>query len=192
MKKTVSILITILLITSLATASAVSTYSPELGMSMSDFVQKYNAIGSALNSSLIALNIPIQWLDIEGNSVTYFMADKNSGTKIFLVSADPDNKNNLSAGLDQIQIHIESASDFPALITIADKCASLFADNIFGTSLSSFAITYVISYYYENVKDGSGYTAYRMLDTEEKYLIQFWKEQSGYYFAITPNTDEYK
>lgn len=185
MKKIFLILVVCILAIFAVTASAESiAYEPGLDMTMDAFISKYNAIGSALDSPIIALKFPMEWTTFQDKNVAWFKADKETNITVLLMSADTGSVMKTSAGLDEIQIFGE-AKYFPALITIAKRCASVFAEDLFGISTASFVITEAISYYYENNLDSMKYYSYYYLDNEQKYTIQFWRSGgTEFYFSI--------
>ncbi|MBO7709347.1 MAG: hypothetical protein J6S83_02695 [Lachnospiraceae bacterium] len=177
-------LITIILILALALpALALADYSSALDMTMEDFINKYNAVQAPLGSPYTALDKPNAWTKWEGYFVAWFTADKNEEAKILLYSKDPNCKQMLTAGLDEIHIYA-GKTDFVPMISVANRCASVFAADIFGSSIAPFKVTSVISYYYENNAKEKRLIAYNTLDAEEKVSIAFQADGDLYLFKI--------
>ena len=164
-------------------------YSPALGLTVSSFMLKYNAVGSSLNSSLLSLRRPFQWTKFSDYNVAWLEADRNSGVTILLLSSDPLNAGSIVAGVDQIQVFTDRDSDFMSLITVASRCVQLFSDDLFGANLAPLYVADVISYYWENAND-TEYFAYRSIDAAQNYIIRFFKSSGQYYFTINPRGEE--
>ena len=185
MRKLLALLLILLFIPCVSNAGD-AAYSPGLEMTMEDFVSKYNALGSSLDSPLMALKVPTKWTVFNGQNVAWFKADSKSGVTILLLSKDKGAGKKLSAGLDEIQIYTSKASEFQALITVAMRCADLYASEILTLNIAPYAIAQVISYYYDNNYDNSGYTSYQGIDVDQKFIINYWHTGSDYYFSICP------
>ena len=193
MKKLTCILlcITIMLATTFSFALAEKEkkpYTPALGLTMDQFISKYNAIGSSLTSPLIALDKPYYWSTFGDYNIAWYKADSKASTSILLYTKDTDNKKSTKSGIDMIQIYIEKESDFLSLITVAQKCAEIFAQDLFGNSMAPYYVGSVIEYYYENCY-GTDMTAIYGIDADNTNVLQFYKTGNEYFFAIAPYED---
>ena len=177
-------LITIILILAMAlpAAAPADAYKSELGMTMNEFIMKYNSIPSALGSPYVPLKKEYNWSKMDDYNIAWFYPCSDESVKIMLLSKDEKAGKSLSAGLDMIKIY--AYSDLLGLISVTKRCTGIFTPDFFGMSLAPYYITDIISYYYENGVEKSGYIAYRSIDTEEKYALSFFKYQ-GYYFQIS-------
>lgn len=164
-------------------------YTPDLGMDFDSFIMKYNAIGSALGSSLVSLKSPFNWTEFKEYHVGWLIPDSNSGVTILLLSSDPSNVKTTKSGLDAVQIFMEKESDFLSFITVSNRCTQIFSDNIFGANFAPLYTSDLISYYYQNAT-GTDYSAYRTIDSEERYVLSFFKSSNQYYFTITLRGDQ--
>ena len=186
MKRFLSLFLVLILCVSFASAEV---YTPDLGMDMNTFIQKYNAIGSALGSSLVSLKDPYNWTKYDKYNVAWLQPDSKSGVTILLLSSDPANVKSTKAGLDSIQIFMDKDSDFLSLITIANRCTQIFSDDVFGSNFAPLYTSDVISFYYQNAT-GSDYSAYRTIDVDQTYILSFFKSFNQYYFTITLRGEE--
>ena len=187
MKKLIAILLVLALVLPACAVAekniAKKKYTPALGMTMVEFISKYNAVKAPIGSSYLVLDKPYLWTDGDEYSFAWFKTESKSSVVLFLVTTDPNHKRSLDAGLDMIQIYDATGKDFLALISISDRCSELFALQWLGTSFGGLAITTIIRGYYENgqMENGGGWQCF--LDEENKYAIQFFY-QDGYYFMI--------
>ena len=164
--------------------SFADNYSPALGMDFSSFITKYNSIGTALNSPLVALKDPFFWSVYENYNVAWYKPDKNSNVTILLLSADPVNVKNNKSGLDSIQIFMTGPSDFLSLITITNRCTQVFSNSFLGSNFSALYSSDLIAYYYENATS-TDFSACRTIDTDQIYNLNFFIVSGQYYFTIT-------
>lgn len=188
MKKLACILlcIAVMLTTAYSFASAEkSTYSPALGLTMEQFISKYNAIGSSLTSPLIALDKPYYWSTYGDYNIAWYKADSKASTSILLYTKDTNNKKSTKSGLDMVQIYIEKETDFLSLITVTLKCTEIFAQDLFGNSMAPYYLSSVIKYYYENCLN-TDLTAIHTIDADNTNMIQFYKSGNEYFFVIAP------
>ncbi len=165
-----------------------SSYTSKLGMTMEDFILKYNAVPTALNSPYKSLSKPIQWSTFNGYNVAWFYPESSSTIALLLLSKDTNNIKNTKAGLDAIQIFSLSKESWIPLLCITKRCASIYGEDIFGISTSSFSIIETINYYYENDLENKGYISYRSLNADETLALTFGYSD-GYYFSITATED---
>lgn len=161
-----------------------SIYSPALSMTMDQFISKYNALGSSLNSSLVALKNPYFWSTFEDYLVGWFKADSKAETVILLMTKETEKGKTTFSGLDKIQIY-SPQSQILSLITVSTRCTSLFSEDLFGTSLASLYVGNLLEYYYENCPEDEG-SAYRGIDSDSKNVLQFFKSDGYYFFDISP------
>lgn len=170
--------------------SADSNYSSVFGMTMGEFIQKYNAVPATLESPYISLNKPSRWTDYNGYRVAWFYPEKTSTVALLLLSKDPSADKSINLGLDEIQICSFSEKDWLPLLGVTKRCASLFGEDLFGVSTSSFSVIEALGYYYENNCKEKGYSSWRSLDAEEKYVLTFFYSD-GFYFSIA-SASQYK
>ena len=185
MKKLLAVL---LVIAMLLHAAALADYSPGLGMSMSDFITKYNSVQAALESPYSALSKPSSWTVWNGYHLAWFSADKSNTVTILLMTKDPKDAQLLTSGLDAIQIFIRKGDDFVQLISVTDRCASIFGIELLGSSFSGLRVTQVLKSYFENNCREKGLLSYSTLDDNEEIALCFFYD-SGYYFSILPLED---
>ena len=181
MKKLITIALILAML--LPAAALAESYEPLLGMTMDEFILKYNAVSAPLESPYVSLNKPFSWTKWEGFNVAWFYADKTKTVTILLLSKDPTNSVTTS-GLDEIQIFAKSDSAWVPLIGVTNRCASLFSAQLFGTSMSPMYIGDTIAYYYENNCEEKGLTAMHSLDEDNSISIIFF-HQDTYYFKIS-------
>lgn len=173
MKKCLCIfLILFLLLPSASWAS--EPYTPALGMTMDDFIMKYNALGAPFGSSLTGLTSPMFWTIQDGMNVAWFKTDNNTSTCIRLYTADPTFFIHSTAhGLDRIQIFINKPDDFLALISVGTRCVSLFAFDMFGTSMDSYFVGSILKHYYDNGPLSTDRFSYQQINSDQDYYLNF-------------------
>lgn len=184
--KKLMIVIIILTLIPLTMASAEDN-SADLGMSMKDFIQKYNSIQAPLGSPYVQLNMnnAEKWVYFNGYWCACFYPENTHKIVMFLMTKDKSRKRDLNLGLDIIQLYAESDEDLIALICLAMRVTTIFTTDLFGLSMSGFYVADVIKFFYENeVKEKKIYT-YRQLDTETDYTLSMFYSY-GYYFQISP------
>ena len=187
MKKLICLLLVLLF---LPVFSLADSYSPKLKMTVSEFISKYNSIGAPFDSPLLGLKTPYDFTFWTTYNVYWFASDKESGTTILLLSQDPSAKrNSLDCGLDRIQIFTKGMNHFLSFITVASRCASFFAPNVFSVSMDNYYITELIRLFYENncMNTGNGY--YRQMDVEQDNYLYFYSDSDYYYFDILIGDD---
>ena len=184
MKRCFLVILSFLIVFSFSVSAFAGSDAADLGMDMNTFMQKYNAIGSSLSSSLVKLEKPYKWTTYNNYSVAWLKPDNKSGVTILLLSSESSIVRDTSYGLDMIQIFMDNDSDFLSLITVTSRCVQVLSDPFFGYSMAPFYVSDLISYYYENVY-ASGGSAYRTIDTEEKYILTLFKSSNQYYFSIS-------
>ena len=128
-------------------------YSPGLGMSVQEFMDKYNAIPASLGSLYLPLSQPDEWVKSDGYQVAWFHAAQNSDVRIMLMSQDDEAGQSLQTGLDAVRIYNFRPLDFVSFISTAIRCTSLFALDVANTSTAYYHVAETIKYYYENVND---------------------------------------
>ena len=168
---------------------ALADYSPKLGMTMEEFLIKYNSVAAPLGSPYVKLTDPVRWTVFSGYNVAWFNPAKDSSVIILLLSSDPAGKNNLSCGLDVIQICTISSKDFIDLISITARCAEPFSDDLFGTPIGDMRISQLIKYYYDNGYKGSSSGAYWSINDENKTVLKIFEPDGWYYFQISAQED---
>lgn len=185
MKKAIVIMLSVLIIFS---ASIAEEYQPQLGLSMNDFIIKYNAIGSALGSPLVALKTQKQWTVFNDYNVAWFAPDSKKPIILVMMSKDPAGKT-LNAGLDRIQITMTSPSDFLSFLTVSDRCAQLFAQDILSVSTSQFCLYGTMEYYYESNSEGTDQYAYWQINQDPVRFCRFFMDNGQYVFDICADLD---
>jgi len=186
MKKTILFILAVFII--LNAVSYAEEYEPALGMKMSEFISKYNAIGTPLGSTLLALREPEKWTKLNNSDVAWFAPARGESTRIYLISSDPAGQN-LSSGLDRIQISMDTPYDFLSFLTVADRCAQLFAADIFTVSMSKHCVYSAMTYYFENNLDGTGMCSYNQINAETKICCKFFSSENLYYLEICAEKD---
>lgn len=181
MKKLLAIFLIIAL---LLPVSVLADYSPALNMTINDFLLKYNAVQASLEAPYLALDKPFKWSLWDEYHLAWFKADKNGSVTILLMTKDPSDAQMLTSGLDMIQIFSNKESDFVPLISITNRCASIFAIQLLGTSFAPQRITQVMNNYYENNCKEKGLVAYSGLDENNELVIAFFYD-GQYYFEIS-------
>ncbi len=173
-----------LIIACLLTSSIVyaETYSPNLNMTIQEFIANYNAIPTPLDSPLSALTQPYTWTIFNGNNVAWLIPGKLN-VKILLISSDKEVGKRVTAGVDTIQIYSDK-SDLLALIAITKRCVDLFTEDLIGIKLSSYFVAEVLSYYFENNCEKNDMSSYCSIDADQEYFLKFFKSDSDYYFEI--------
>lgn len=167
----------------LPAAALADDYSPDLGMTMDDYIIKYNAVQAALGAPYVPMETPYLWSSWEGFRLAWFHADNERKVTILLLSKDPANNRSTKAGLDEIQIFTKSESDFIPLTSVAIRCSTIFAAELFGTSVAPMRIGSIIEYYYENNCLKKGMSAYNTLDEDGKTAVALFHDStSGYYY----------
>ena len=166
-------------------------YSPSLGMKMSDYILKYNALQAPLGSPYVLLDAdkPELWTTFNEYSCAWFSPESEKKITVLLLSKDPEYGKSTEKGLDMIQIFTPTADGFIPLISIATRCSEPFATDLFGESLASYSIGSIIRYYYENGAEEKGLVAYNQMNASTDIVISFFKS-SGYYFQISKMEDE--
>lgn len=181
-------LVLVLLLLIPATTIAESSYTAKLGMTMDEFILKYNAVPATLGSPYKSLEKPAFWTDFNEYKVAWFYPESNTTVAILLLSADKTNTKSTKAGLDGIQIYSLSKDNWISLLCVTKRCAGIFGEELFGVSTTSFGIIEAINYYYENDLEKKGYTSYRALNADETIALSFGYSD-GYYFSITSMDD---
>ena len=179
-------LVLLLLIPTVVTAE--NSYSAKLGMTMDEFILRYNAVPTTLESPYKSLSKPSLWTEFNDYHVAWFYPESNSNIALLLLSKDKENVKSTKCGLDIIQIVSLSKEDMIPLICITKRCASIYGEDLFGISISSFAVIEAVSYYYENDLEKKGYTSYRSLNADETIALTFGYSD-GYYFSIASIDD---
>lgn len=186
MKKLITVTMILVL---LLPAAALADYSPALGMTMREYIDKYNAITAPLDSPYMKLSTPYSWTQFNQYQVAWFHPTKASSVIILLLSEDPNNTKNLDCGLDIVQICTENDKDMLDLICVTARGSEPFAGNLFGTSLGDLRITQLLRYYFENGYKGTDGIAYYTLDEDYKNAIEFFMTSGWYYFEICSMED---
>lgn len=165
-----------------------SSYSPKLGMTMDEFIIKYNAVPTTLDSPFKSLAMPAFWTDFDEYHVAWLYPESSSAVGLLLLSADKDNLKSTKAGLDVVQVFSLSKDSWIPLICVTKRCAGIFSEEVFSLSLDSFSIIEALKYYYENGLEKKGYTSYRSLTSDESVALSFGYSD-GYYFLISSMED---
>lgn len=186
MKKLIAVTLILVL---LMPAAALADYSPHLGMTMEEYLAQYNAIEAPLGSPYQKLTAPYQWTPFNGYRVAWFKPSKDSSVILLLYSNDPAGKNDLTSGLDKIQVCTDNSKDFIDLVSITARVAEPVSADLFGTSISDLRVTQLIRYYYENGYKGSGSYAYWTINEEETVVLAFFEQDGWYYFHISMPED---
>ena len=183
MKKLIAI---ILIIALFLPVTSLADYSPGLKMTMNDFLLKYNAIQAALEAPYKMLAKAESWTTWNEYHIAWFTADKDSKITILLMTKDPSDAQMLTSGLDSVQIFAKTETDLVPLISVTNRCASVFAVQMFGTSFAPQIITNTISFYYENNCKEKQLTAYNSLDENQELALSFFIDGNFPYFDISP------
>ena len=162
-----------------------SSYASQLGMTMDDFILKYNALPAPLEAPYNALTKPAFWSDYEEYQVAWFYPESTSKVAILLLSKDTTHEKSTDAGLDAIQVFALSNEGWIPLLSISKRCADVFVNMDWAQSASSYLIMETVNYYYENLLEKTGYVSYRALNDDETLALSFGYAD-GYYFMITP------
>ena len=183
-------LIAMLLILALALpAAAIADYSSRLCMTMEEYMAKYNSVTAPLGSPYQKLSIPYQWTKYNEYSVAWFQPAKDSSVIILLLSKDPSCTNNLSCGLDMVQICTNNSKDFIDLVSITARSGEPLSSSLFGVSISDMRVGQLLRYYYDNGYKGSGSSAYWSIDEDNKIVLEFFEAEGWYYFQICTQED---
>ena len=181
-------LVTIILIVSLIIPAAASAnmYEAALGMSMSDFLQKYNSIQAPLGSPYVQLSTSIaeNWTNYNGYWWAWCYPENTRKIALLLGTKDPECKKNLSSGLDMIQIYCTSPEDLIPLMGIAMRCSTPFSTDLLGTSMASFYVAETIKYYYENNFKAKDMISYMPIVVDGDIVLALFYS-NGYYFQIS-------
>lgn len=164
----------------LPAAALAEDYTPALGMTMVDFVMKYNSVQAAIESPYISLS-GASWSLLGEYHIASFKADKNGDIIVMLITKDPSDMKSLSSGLDAIQIVSTNMADMMPMICATNRCAKLFTYDLFGASLSSIAVMNVLEYYYENKCKERGLIAYNKLDEDKNIVLSFSRNDMEYF-----------
>lgn len=186
MKKTICLLLIILF---LPVCSFSESYSPGLGMTIADFIYKYNSAPAPIVSPYRSLKEPEKWFTFLDYSCTSYNPDTDFCVQITLMTKDTTQPNSASSGLDCIEISNVYNGDLVSLIAFAERCASFFTEELFGTSFSKLKITEAITYYYDNMLKRKKQMSYVSLDSDQLYALCFAYADSHYYFQIKPVSD---
>lgn len=165
-----------------------NTTLSKLGMTIEEFILKYNSVPATLESPYKSLGEPAFWADFNDYHVASFYPENDSAVALLLMSKDKVNNKSTTAQLDAIEVLSLSKEKWIPLVNVTKRCASIFSEELFGVSTASFAIIETINYYYENNLEKKGYTSYRPLNADETIAISFGYSD-GYYFAITAADD---
>ena len=183
MKRLVALL---LILAVLVPAAGSAAYTPALGMTMQEFVDKYNAVQAPLGAPYVPLAKPVKWTTYEGSPVACFYPLKDFSVLLLLLSNDPLGARTTDMGLDNVQIYINEEKYFVPFISISERCANVFSSDMFGLDAATYAVGSTIRFYYENNLEERGLTAYNVLDGDQKYALYFFRSD-GYYFSINPS-----
>ena len=182
-------LIIITMIMVLLPMIALADYSSKLGMTMNEYITKYNSISAPLDSPYQKLSSPYMWTPFNGYKVAWFKPAKQSSVVLLLLSKDPAGKNDLSCGLDMIQICADNSKDFIDLIGITGRSGEPVSDNLFGTSISDMRVSQLLRYYYENGYKGTGKIAYWSINDDYSIVLAFFEADGWYTFQISSVED---
>lgn len=182
MKKLLALLLVILLLPSVCLAEG-------LGLTIGEYLDKYNAIQAPLESPYRALKKP--------DSI-YFDGEYYHAS--FLPVADPDIRVTLlsneymteelmrSCRLDCILIFSQDPTDLTALIAIASRCAEQFGSNVLGTNTATMYIGNLIRYYYENNISGDDMSIVT-LNEDTGIALMYGNVMQSYAFQIVKMED---
>lgn len=184
MKKLIAVLLVLTLI--FPAAAFASDYTPALGMTMKEFVQKYNAVQAPLGAPYNQLNefFADDWTYYNGYKCAWVYPEKSRKVALIMLTKDTSEGRLLTCGLDMIQLYIAPNEDIVPLISLAIRCASIFSEDFLTVSTASFCVADVIKYYYESNAKEKNYSAYRQLNVEKSYILSFCYSD-GYYFQIS-------
>ena len=186
MKKLITV---VLILAMLIPAVALADYSPKLGMTLDDFVNKYNSVSAPLGSPYTKLDKPIAWTKFNDYDVAWFSPVSNSSVTILLLSKEENPLHVMTGGLDSVQVFIKGDEDFIDLISVTARCSELFSQNILGISVGEMRIVQLIRYYYESNFKGTEGFAYYSINEDNTISLQFFKYSGLYYFCIGATED---
>ena len=146
MKKLLCVLLALLI---LIPAAAAADYSPAMGMTMRKFIEEYNKQPAPLSSPYKILSDPYAWKSRDVTSEAFFQAENNDKAVISLLSYDPENTNSLDAGLDMVQINVTSADYWMSLISLTNRCMSVFYTDDYGIFIPQ-KILKLLNYHHDN------------------------------------------
>lgn len=183
--KKLFILLLILALILPASAPAESSYTPALGMTIPDFIAKYNAIPAPLGSPFLKAEAPYNASKWKGYRVYWYKVDRDGKVVLMLMSRDPHTELVSESGLDLIQIYTENDNDLIPLIGVTNRCATLFATDLFGTSMAPMRVCSAINFYYENNCRSNSQQSIIVLDENQRYCIALFYD-GMYCFQISP------
>lgn len=165
-------------------ADAETGYVPALGMTINEFVNKYNMIQTPLGA-------PYKKLPVNASMKTrgdYFCAVyspvNKSGMEILAVTLE-ENKKTADAGADAILLLCYKDSDILSFISTAKRITSMFSVEVFDINYSGLYIGELIADYYEyGAKENDQYY-YIQLGGDSKYCAALYYYNGTYIFALT-------
>ena len=189
MRKLIAVVLAVLVLVPCVSFSEISpaesSYSPDLNMTLSQFMNKYNSIGSALGSSLVSFSSDnYHFFDGSDYNSFVFSPDTISGVALCVQSKDFDTGNGINAGVDCVEIAMPNSIDFPSFLTIAKRCAQMFADDYFAESSAMINIYELIIKYYENHQNDSGFIISRQLNSVENFYLHFYMLSGNVFLKI--------
>ena len=187
MKKLFTMLLILALILP-AAAPAESSYNPALGMTIPEFLTKYNAVPAPLASPFILVDKPYNASKWNGYRVYWYKFDQDHKIIVTLLSMDPSTELPEESGLDMIKIFTKGDSDMVPIFSTAVRIATLFSIDILGTSMAPLRVATVVSSYYENNCRARGIYSYASLDENQKYAVSF--DHSDYYVFQISSAEE--
>lgn len=165
-----------------------SSYAPKLGMTMEEYILKYNAVPAPLGAPYKSLDQPAFWTNYEEYQVAWFYPEGASKVALLLMSTDTAYEKSTKLGLDIVQVFAMSPEGWIPLLSITNRCTGIFVEDPLGLSTASILILDIVNYYYENTGENTDYIAYRALDVDETLALTFGYAD-GYYFMITSMDD---
>ncbi len=179
------VMLIVLLLVLVCSAAVAESYTPQLGMTIQEFIGQYNSVSSPLTSPLKAMSKPILWTDMDEYVVAWLYPDPNSKVTVFLCSMDKEKGESNDAGLDMIQIGMEKEADFLSFITIVARCSEVFGESVFGVKLTSQMIVECMKGYYENDCAAQGMMwGGDISSTDPSVKLAFFKDANWHYFQI--------
>lgn len=190
MRKLIAVVLAVLVLVPCVSFSEISpaesSYSPDLNMTLFQFMNKYNAISSALGSSLVSLSSS-NYHYFEGSDYNsfVFLPDSLSSIRLYIDSKDFEAGNVINAGVDRVEIVMSNSLDYPSFLTVAKRCAQMFSGDYFAESSAMVNIYELLISYYETHQNDSGFIISRQFNSVENYCIHFYMRSGNVCLEIS-------
>ena len=165
-------------------ASDNADYTPALGMTINEFVNKYNLIQSPLGA-------PYKRLPINANIVSrgiytcaaFTPADK-SGIEMLAVTLE-ENAKTADAGADAVFLFCYKDSDWLSFIATAKRITSLFSMEMFGVNYAGLYVGMLTADFYETSAKEDDSFYYVQLGADSNYCAALYYYNGTYAFVLT-------